>query len=477
VHAGHGMITHVIQRVTTIIADCEDPPEPLDNLQVKLPDRWAASSTTSSRQQPLEGTSNNGTVANGNRRSDLHASMRTERIWMHAPRQNASAAPGGHLEPVLMLSLGGSFWRLYVHALPALAHLFADSSASLGHTGLSTPLAGGSTFSRAGGDVVSSCASDDAARVVFGNGVDASSVAASPTASAAGAVGDASPRQQQRLPHSRLQELAVPLAGTAAVNGNGTMNGTGLCCVRMFWNALVGDVGIAQHADGSMTIFPADDFVSGGVGGSTSFWGTSAATAAPDEATTSAGTSDAPNGQAKAGGSGKRKTEDFDNSSSASRRVGEGLADETWGEGEKAMYAAYHVERPNLPQASGDLPSGSNPSDVKHALDLDAAALMSTGVNKRTVFYERLMHHLTKYFDIHEVAKQSAGLHQAKATGLLMTADFDLSYSDTYPRIACTATLLSFLTCACEIDMQALATKWSGCLQELRTVSTFMQCF
>jgi hypothetical protein len=46
--------------------------------------------------------------------------------------------------------------------------------------------------------------------------------------------------------------------------------------------------------------------------------------------------------------------------------------------------------------------------------------------------------HPGKYFRIHEVAIQSAGVHQATATGLLMTADFDLSYLETYPRIACT---------------------------------------
>lgn len=66
---------------------------------------------------------------------------------------------------------------------------------------------------------------------------------------------------------------------------------------------------------------------------------------------------------------------------SAGRKVVGSLAEESLVESEQAMRAAYHVQRPELPQASGDVSAGSNPSDVKQALDSDAAALMATGVN------------------------------------------------------------------------------------------------
>lgn len=270
VFAGNGSITHVVHRVTKVVPDSDVPPEPLEDLQLELPDRCIA---------PLNASSSSLVVTSRellSRDSGAHDEPQTrrqqtsqEKVWMYAPRQASSAAAGVHVEPTIMMCLSGSFWKLYVHALPWLTRAVEGDGA----TQPATPLGGASQVRSAAASVVGSVAGEGAS--MFGNGVT-SSVAASPAAhSTAQDLSCLSPRQQ-RLPRSSLQELAVPRgphSSTVKENGNGVIDGARLRCVRLFWNALVGDVGISQHVDGSLATFPADDMVSGSTAANTSFWG------------------------------------------------------------------------------------------------------------------------------------------------------------------------------------------------------------
>lgn len=359
--AGHGAITHVIQRVTTVVKDCNEPPEPLDNLQLQLPDRCAAPHAACQERPTYTPSDARPTItgaANGGGLAGTGAGPRAERVWLHAPRQDASAAAGSPSEPLMMMCLGGSFWKLYVHALQALARRIADVAS--GHADV---LAGSSTLGRAGGSVGGS-----AVAAAFGNGV-ASSAAASPTARSAAHASEGMAPGEELLPRSRLQELAVPAAGGVPASSNGTVNGAAVKCVRMFCNPLVGDVGIAQHADGSMATFPADDLVVGGAIDSAMFWGSKlAADGTGEDTPTKKRTAE---GVRAAGGSSSSMRADAEGAGS--------VADESSIDSAQALRAVYHLERPSLPPTSGDLPAGSNPSDVKQALDSDAAALMATG--------------------------------------------------------------------------------------------------
>ena len=344
-----------------MVPDCEDAPEPLDNLQLQLPDRCT--------QQLARSPCDVRAASCGGPESEAKPT-RSERVRLHAPRQDALAAAGSQLKPLLMMCLGGSFWRLYVHALPALARRITDVASGRSDV----PLSGSSTLGRAAGSVMSSTTAG-VATAVFGNGV-ASSVAASPRAGSADM-----PPSQELLPCSHLQELAVPTTGSAAVRGNGAVNGAGLACVRMFCDALVGDVGIAQHADGSMATFAADDLVAGGAIDDATFWGTSLAVEASGEGATNAGAGCS--GQQHATKKRTAGRSSAAGASSGSMRAGArgsgSVADESSVDSAQTMQAVYHIDRPELPQASGDMPAGSNPSDVKQALDSDAVALMATG--------------------------------------------------------------------------------------------------
>lgn len=100
-------MTHVCQTVTHVQpASAEEPPPPLEDLQIELP--------------PDRPTTRDG-----------GGSQLQERSWARALRMDAASATSGTTQPLVALQLAGSLWKLRVRALPALAGRSEAMSAAM----------------------------------------------------------------------------------------------------------------------------------------------------------------------------------------------------------------------------------------------------------------------------------------------------------------------------------------------------------